>query len=164
VALAAAGVLAGVLGVSRVSATYDTWWASGTYARTDPYVTHFTAQTALWYDPVTNGYGPGASIWRTYLFMDVTVNSPSEYLNCDADQISGAAQTTSWRNWFNAPFPLNYGNTPAYDYNTWTSVYNYYMSQEFGASRDEQCNTSGHVPPGAWFSHDTTGSFVGGAW
>ncbi len=154
----------GYVGAPKALATYDTWYVTSNYWRTDPYGTDFYAATGMYYDSATNYWGPGVNVGTTWLRMDVIYNSASEYLNCDADAISGEAQSSGWKNWFNSPFPLDYYNTPAWDYFTWDGTYNFFMSQEFGASRDEQCNTNGHVPPGAEFWHDHTGGFYESAW
>jgi hypothetical protein len=155
---------AGYVGTSNAAG--DSWFQSGNYWRTDPYGTDFYAQTAMWYDlGVYPPAGTGIYIWRTYLRMDVIYNSPSEYLNCDANDVHSAAHSKWERNWYNSPFPLNFGNTPAWDYFTHDGIRIHTSSSQFGASRNEQCNLSASVPVGAWWSKTSNGSpFNFGSW
>lgn len=83
--------------------------------------------------------------------MDVIYNDSAEYLNCEANDVSSSANPKWERNWYNSPFPLNYGNTPTWDYFTHDGVRILTATNQFGASRDEQCNLSAAVPVGAWY-------------
>ena len=97
--------------------------------------------------------------------MDVVYNFASEYLNCDANDVNGAFQSKWQRNWYNAPFPLNYGNTPAWDYFTHNGTRIYTASSQFGASRNEQCNLATSVPVGVYWSRSSAGGgFSYGPW
>ena len=169
IALSIALFAAGFLAASQVTSTQaagDSWFETGNYWRTDPYGTDFYAQQAMWYDPYTDPcFGNGLYIWRTYLRMDVIYSSSSEYLNCDANDVSGSWGSRWERNWYNSPFPLDYYNTPAWDYFTHDGVRFFTAASQFGASRDEQCNLSASVPVGAWWSKASSGgSFSYGAW
>ena len=158
-------VLFGAGYASSVHAAGDSWLQSDSYWRTDAYGTDFYAQAAMWYDLGTYPpAGAGVYVWRNYLRMDVIYTDASEYLNCDSNDVNSSANPKWERNWYNSPFPLNYYNTPTWDYFTYDGVRILTASSQFGASRNEQCNLGYAVPVGAWWSKSSGSPFYYGAW
>ncbi len=151
-----AAILLGMLGASGAVAAGDTWFQTGNYARVDNYNTDFYAQGASWWDPVNSS---NIYVWRTYLRMDIT---DSELLNCDRNYVTSAGFSETKLS-YNAPFPLYYSNTPAWDYWTWDRNHGFTYTSTFGASRDEQCNSINNVK-GAWWSKSSTTGWSYGAW
>ena len=145
--LVLSSVLLGLtMALATISAAQSlSWFQTGNYLRQDPYGTDFYAQGATWWDPVDSS---NIYVWRTYLRMDVV---DAQYLNCDMNWVQSSGFSEK-RNWYNSPFPVNSGNSPVWDYFTWDRNHGFVYRSDFGASRDEQCNLTGSVPTGVWWS------------
>ena len=140
VAMCAAFFLGGA-GMSLVRAAGNTWYQTQNTNTTEIYGTNFDAQGAMWYDP----FDWGVYVWRIYLRMNVW----SGKLDCDVNRVWNGAYDSGRIPWYNAPFPLDYYNTPAWDYWTHDRYLTYQVEFTYAASQYEICQP-GHVGAAGW--------------
>jgi hypothetical protein len=143
-------LLLGVVGTVSVRAAGDSWYQTPNFNLTERYGTNFDAQGAMWYDP----YSWGVYIWRIYLRMNIWSSSQ---LQCDENWGGSASYSIGPNPWYNAPFPLDYNNTPAWDY--WTIDHNisFPMNVFYGAGQYETCLPEYPGVAGPWWAPDQGG-------
>lgn len=162
VAVFAAALLVTASGARMAGVGQAHWtiqWSSPDYHRTDLYNVGFYARGKTYYNLLTDGL----HVYQSLLRMDVTSPMPA-YLNCDVSKITwanGSGQSNE-KLWYNGPFPLNYNNTPDWDWWTWENSYppgnfDFQVKFWYSASRNEVCSTSGGNTVGVQWTRSTSG-------